>query len=405
MHYFGKLGPMLGKVAIQVKVPAIHDSRIKAKLLLPDGSLFENKAFDLLITKSDFINTLNDRRSLLEWASEWGRKQAELKGAKNPRNSVFYEVKGNEFLLAFESTEAPVASASPKPAVTTCSAVRPPQIQKNAAVKQAHARPGELNTRIAREFLYRQLNRLALCTPGELPAEPGIYAVFEPGQRIGARIEGLPQSRFRCMKIGMTNKTIRSRISSQYCGKSHRSAVPRMHVGDALIGQAIKRSRDLAGIAVCDLVDFRKLWNVPGSDGNVLKKHPVMCSKMGLRDANAVRALETPLESLVSDVVGEWRFVGIPASAADIDLIEDRANSLLSDLSAFDPPSENWLGLHSKRRPIRDRGLWAFDGVQFGKLYERYTSHPKSEGRRDEDGQPIADWLGRFADLISQATD
>jgi hypothetical protein len=218
--------------------------------------------------------------------------------------------------------------------VTTCSAVRPPQIQKNAAVKQAHARPGELNTRIAREFLYRQLNRLALCTPGELPAEPGIYAVFEPGQRIGARIEGLPPSRSRCMKIGMTNKTIRSRISSQYCGKSHRSAVPRMHVGDALIGQAIKRSRDLAGIAVCDLVDFRKLWNVPGSDGNVLKKHPVMCSKMGLRDANAVRALETPLESLVSDVVGEWRFVGIPASAADIDLIEDdsRTYSLFVDL-------------------------------------------------------------------------
>ena len=89
MHYFGKFGPMLGKVAIQVKVPAIHDSRIKAKLLLPDGSLFENKAFDLLITKSDFINTLNDRRSLLEWASEWGRKQAELIGSKEPAKFSF----------------------------------------------------------------------------------------------------------------------------------------------------------------------------------------------------------------------------------------------------------------------------------------------------------------------------
>lgn len=405
MHYFGKFGPMLGKVAIQVKVPVLHDSRIRAKLLLPDGKLFENKMFDLLITKSMYINTLNDHRTLLDWAHQWGREQDELAGRRNARNSVHYETDGDVYLLAFDSKTSDAKSFSADTAATVSPAIGQTSAEQDVSPDRAQRSSAGLSVSVAREFLYRQLYRLPLRRPEELPKMPGLYAVFEPGQDIETAIEPLPASLLRCVKFGMTKgQTIRGRISSQYCGKWHRSAVPRMHIGDALIGQAINNSRDLAGIAARDLADFRLLWNVGGSEGDALKKYPEISSRMRLSKPADVRALESPLESLVSDVVDTWRFVGIPARDEDIDLIEDRANSLLSDLFAFDPPSADWLGLYSSRKSVRARGLWAYDGVQFGRSYRPYTTHPNREGRCNEDGQLISDWLGRFVDLINQAT-
>jgi hypothetical protein len=405
MQYFGKFGPMLGKVAIQVKLPHLQDSCIRAKLLLPDGSAFQNKVFDLLVTKSNFINTLNDSKSLLDWTHEWGRSQSELKGRKNVRNSVMCDLDGDTYLLGFELSGTAIsqmtpAASSESPTLEFAGRRANSESELPRAPKQSN--PPRLSTLVAREFLYRQLARLELQPSGQLPDSPGLYAVFEPGQQMGERFRGLASEPLRCVKFGMTKgQTIRKRINGQYCGKSHRASIARMLVGDALIGHSILECRNLAGIPAENLAAFRELWNVGSSEGNVLQKRPAIAREFGLKIPEDVRKLEATLEAKVTDIIREWRFAAIPAGEADIDLIEDSANSLLSDLSKIDPATDDWLGKHSSRVPVRERGLWASNGVEGGRLYCSYGGHPSSNVQVDETSEPIADWLVRLADLIS----
>jgi len=101
MRYFGKIGPMHKGVAIQVKVPDLKGRALRAKLLLNDGRPYMGRAVSLHVTQGMCVNTTNAEKSLLDWARACGREQHELRGTRDSRNSVYYEIKDGVYLLRF----------------------------------------------------------------------------------------------------------------------------------------------------------------------------------------------------------------------------------------------------------------------------------------------------------------
>ena len=82
---------------------------------------------------------------------------------------------------------------------------------------------------------------------------------------------------------------------------------------------------------------------------------------------------EVPIEREVSSIVGAMSFVWVSvqdASGPDSrrQFIERNSIGLLSNYkrAAIDPPSPNWLGLHSDRARVRESGLWNSDHVDEG---------------------------------------
>jgi len=257
---------------------------------------------------------------------------------------------------------------------------------------------GPLDAAAGREFFYRQFYRLRLTCAEELPEEPGLYGVFEDGQSLGQAIGGLAQEALRCVKVGMSEDSIRQRIQKQYYGGKQRAAVTRRHVGDALIGRAIELSEDFAGFPVNTLGDVRKIWNAGTSPSEAIQKQSGPAARFHLSHPSDLTRFEAPIEKAVTAYMQSFRFIGVTARAADIAQIEHAANSLLRDVAHVDPPSPGWLGRYSRRAAIRTYGLWAVKGVT--RSYTPYASHSAELGGQDEQGRPVSDWLNRLRGLI-----
>lgn len=133
----------------------------------------------------------------------------------------------------------------------------------------------------------------------------------------------------------------------------------------------------------------------------MLDKHRNLAETFELRTPKDVREFESPVEREVTRFMQRMRFTAIPANTAGIEEIENAANSLLSDVSHIDLATPDWLGGHSDRIPVRERGLWASDGVEGGRYYEAYRTHPAQLGAVDDHGRPIADWLVRLSELVN----
>ena len=78
-----------------------------------------------------------------------------------------------------------------------------------------------------------------------------------------------------------------------------------------------------------------------------------------------IRDSEQPLESAVSEVIGEMPFLWIdigdePGPDSQRGYIERNAIALISNFGKLplDPPSQDWLGHYCSRERVRTSGLW-----------------------------------------------
>ena len=175
----------------------------------------------------------------------------------------------------------------------------------------------------------------------------GVYFFFEPGEvRIGTNAP-----------TGGSKVTLRQRLQMHKGipdGGSHHRPVSRLHVGAALLA----RGGSPPGIG--------RTWSRGSSSGS-----------------DEVRAVERPLEKVVSEYIGAMPFL---VAAADDEpgpesirgYIERNAIALLSGMGLeVDPPSPEWLGRACPHPAVRSSGLWNVDHV--GDLYA-----PGSLDRRAE---------------------
>ena len=160
----------------------------------------------------------------------------------------------------------------------------------------------------------------------------GVYFFREAGE--GRSDTGVSP---RVVRVGTHALTISSRATlwrrlRQHQSGKHRGSIFRLLVGAALIK--------------------RDGWVCPswGQRGSIPKE---------------VRESEQPLEQAVSETLGDMSLLWL---AVDDDsgpsskrgYIERNAIALLSnyDKEPVDPPSSDWLGLHSDRELVRRSGLW-----------------------------------------------
>ncbi len=87
-------------------------------------------------------------------------------------------------------------------------------------------------------------------------------------------------------------------------------------------------------------------------------------SKLNI-ERNEIRENERPLELEVSNHIGQMPFLWLdisdpPGRESLRGRIERNSIALLSNYSKapLDPPSSNWLGIHSDRERVRQSGLW-----------------------------------------------
>ena len=187
------------------------------------------------------------------------------------------------------------------------------------------------------------LRVLADCTGRMRWPQRGVYFFYEDGEtrsgsgsgrrvvRVGthALVSGSRASLWR--RLSQHRGSARSR------GGNHRGSIFRL-----LVGAALARRGDLP---------------LPSSWGR--RGRPP-----GLERAALTRD-ESGLEALVSRRIGAMPFLWLgvddaPGPSSRRTLIERNAIALLSGdaESALDPPSPDWLGLHSDREPVRRSGLW-----------------------------------------------
>jgi hypothetical protein len=65
------------KSQYKVDVKTLRDTTIDAQLLLPNGKAFEDRVFQVRVTKADFVNTVKPGTA---WANECGRSLADIVG-------------------------------------------------------------------------------------------------------------------------------------------------------------------------------------------------------------------------------------------------------------------------------------------------------------------------------------
>jgi hypothetical protein len=203
------------------------------------------------------------------------------------------------------------------------------------------------------------------------PAQ-GVYFFFERGEE---RSAGRGQ---RVVRIGThavsqgSRTTLWQRLvqhrglgGASAGGGNHRGSIFRLHVGTALL-----RREPQFGHLV-------RTWG------------------HGASAPAPIRAGELPLETRVSQVIGQmpflWLSVAGPAGPTnDRKLIEAGAIALLSNLdrSPLDPPSPGWLGRDAAHAAVRGSGLWNVSHVEeqprigFLDLLERYVQGtPEREWR------------------------
>ena len=259
---------------------------------------------------------------------------------------------------------------------------------------------GVLDPLVGRAFFYREIYRLRAGLPDALTRNAGLYAVLQKDELLGKSIGGLPLDTLRCMKIGMSEVSVRERILAQYFGKNQRAAIPRRLVGDALMGRAMSDHQEFAGFPLASLCEVRALWNAGTSPSEAIRCQSAIAQKFNLVTSSDLTHFELAAEIAVTAYMNDFRFISLSASPEDMSIIEDAANSLLRDIAEVDPSSFTWLGKYSSRDAIRKYGLWATVGVT--KNYLPYATHQCDLKGTDDQGRPVADWLLRLRDLIDK---
>lgn len=161
--------------------------------------------------------------------------------------------------------------------------------------------------------------RLAELSRLTVPADPGVYLFFEPGE---VRRNGRP----RVVRVGKS-VNVQSRLLDQHLKGNHRASVFRRHVGEALI----RRDR-LSGL---------ETW--------LESTAPSLQTE---------RDLDRVVENQVTQVLGAMSVAWI--ATRDHEWIE---KNLIGLLSVGDSPSAAWLGSFSRSPAIRLSGLWNIDYV------------------------------------------
>ena len=193
------------------------------------------------------------------------------------------------------------------------------------------------------EFGVHGKRELAKCTGQQEWPRSGLYFFFEPGEQRSNDRE------MRVVRVGThgvsrgSKATLWNRIRTHrgtgHGAGNHRGSIFRLHVGSA-IG---RRDPKLAVPS----------WGI------------------GQNAETEVREMETDLEQAVSKHIGEmsilWLSIEDEASpASDRAYLERNLVGLLAGKASFsDPPSKNWLGLHSPDARIRDSGLWNLDFLSY----------------------------------------
>jgi hypothetical protein len=162
----------------------------------------------------------------------------------------------------------------------------------------------------------------------------GVYFFFEQGETRGSgRSMRVVRVGTHALRIGSRSRLwgrLKQHRGSMRGGGNHRSSIFRLHVGAALINR------------------YPEKWRVP-TWGN---------------DSPVDRKCERPLEMAVSETIGGMSVLWLdipdePGPDSDRGYVERNAIALLSTVGAqTDPPSPNWLGLHSVKSDIRRSGLW-----------------------------------------------
>ena len=247
-----------------------------------------------------------------------------------------------------------------------------------------------------RSLFYQLVDRCPLVEPRLLPERPGLYFVFEVGEKRSG------SERLRCVKVGKSTgngRTIKKRIVREYFGKSHRAASVRMFVGDAILDVALRRRDGSEEMQLEQVSQLRTLWNVGGSPRKAVKVS--VSNGFPWTSRESLRAAELPIEEAVTQYLQRFRFIGVPMSDVSAATIEHRANSLVSDCAEIDSPSVDWLGHSSNRQPVFQRGMWASEGVQFGRRhYVPYHLQPTCLLADPTGNDTNESWLGLLGDCI-----
>ncbi|HWP56829.1 MAG TPA: hypothetical protein VNL14_02960 [Candidatus Acidoferrales bacterium] len=273
------------------------------------------------------------------------------------------------------------------------------QHQRSVAVARSPS-AGVLDPLVGRAFFYHRIYRLRPALPGALKRNAGLYAVLQQGEILGQSIDGLPPDTLTCVKIGMSDVSVRERILSQYFGKNQRAAIPRRLVGDALIGRAMSDHQEFGGFASASLCDVRALWNTGTSPSEAICRQNTIARKFNLLTSADLTHFELTVELATTVYMNNFRFIALSANPQDVSKIENAANSLLRDVAEVDPSSLTWLGKYSSRDAIRKYGLWATVGVT--RKCRPYATHECDLKGTDDQGRPVADWLLRLRDLIDK---
>ena len=198
--------------------------------------------------------------------------------------------------------------------------------------------------------------RLAECDGHMGWPQRGVYFFFEPGESRG--LSGVGD---RVVRIGThaltdgSRSTLWQRLShhrgnANNSGGNHRGSIFRL-----LVGTALARRGD------CPLP---RSWGVGADPGKAARK-------LQLGSGAAVQDAEADLERRVSAYIGQMPFLWLnvpdaPSAESARGCIERNAIALLSHARApaADPPSANWLGMHSDRSRVRASGLWNNNHVE-----------------------------------------
>jgi hypothetical protein len=231
------------------------------------------------------------------------------------------------------------------------------------------------------------LRRLEDVVDQQMP-DSGVYLFFDEQEH---RLKDIDQ--LRVVRVGThgvasgSKASLRNRMRTHFGTSSgegnHRSSIFRLHTGRSLINARLTPSVSSWGSAAID--------------------------KSGL-------AAERELEKVVSAYLGKLHVLLI-AVPGESDKHNDRAyieQSLIALLSnsrkPLDPPSCDWLGLHSAKLEIRQSGLWNVNHVdqrfdpEFLKVFEYYVS--LTAGAKPAPKRQLApsDWSTRTRDDARQLT-
>ena len=167
MHILGKLSTTNG-CSISVDDNGLRGATITARLLTNDGDAVYSGP--LRITKGKFINA--PKSTIRDWTARCGRTEADFRGAKNRRNTVFYRLDSmNTYELHFEDLDK---SASRRHSTSETQTVNEPVKSTSNSIAEGS------KIAVAQRGEPRPLSILRLDGWSDLPSQPGVYWWYFP---------------------------------------------------------------------------------------------------------------------------------------------------------------------------------------------------------------------------------